>query len=286
MTSQRLVTVLTAQMQPVAFDPQSSLDKLERVVRIACESFPAVDLMLFPELFVSGVDPFASESPPGYEKEVAEPIPGPTTERLAKIAQLEGRFLMAGSMFERDREDLYNTAVVFSPNGELVAQHRKVFPWRPWEKLSRGTGLTTFDIEGKGRFGLMICYEGWFPEVARGLALKGAEAILQPSATTTPDREEELVLARANAIVNQCYVLNVNGATTIGGGRSVGVDPEGRMLFEGGSGEELIPEVIDLARSTTVRERGTRGMNPVLHEIQDAPADFIRTYAATLRIEV
>jgi formamidase len=273
-------------MQPVAFDPQASLDKLERVVRIACESFPAVDLLLFPELFVSGVDPFARESPPGYEKEVAEPIPGPTTERLAKVAQLEGRFLMAGSMFERDREDLYNTAVVFSPDGELVAQHRKVFPWRPWEKLSRGTGLTTFDIEGKGRFGLMICYEGWFPEVARGLALKGAEAILQPSATTTPDREEELVLARANAIVNQCYVLNVNGATTIGGGRSVGVDPEGRMLFQGGSGEELIPEVIDLARSTTVRERGTRGMNPVLHEIQDAPADFIRTYAATLRIEV
>jgi formamidase len=78
-----------------------------------------------------------------------------------------------------------------------------------------------------------------------GLALLAAEAILQPSATTTPDREEELVLARANAIVNQCYVLNVNAATMIGRGRSIGVDPDGRVHFEGGSGEELIPEVID-----------------------------------------
>jgi formamidase len=281
-TSQRLVTVLTAQVHPVALDPQASLDKLERVAQMACGSFADLDLLLFPELFCSGVDPFAQESPRGYERDVAEPIPGPATDRLAKIAQQEGCYLMAGSMYERDGDDLFNTAVVFSSEGELVARHRKVFPWRPWEKLARGTELTTFEMESRGRFGLMVCYEGWFPEVARGLALRGAEAILQPSATTTPDREEEVVLARANAIVNQCYVLNVNAATTIGGGRSIGVDPEGRVLFEAGSGEELIPEVIDLARAETVRARGTRGMNPVLREIQDAPVDFKRTFAAAL----
>jgi len=83
-----------------------------------------------------------------------------------------------------------------------------------------------FDIPGVGRLGLMICYDGWFPEVARGLALQGAEIIFQPTLTTTPDCEEEFVLARANAIANQCFVVNVNAATTIGGGRSIGVDPE------------------------------------------------------------
>jgi formamidase len=78
-------------------------------------------------------------------------------------------------------------------------------------------------------------------------------------------------------------VINVNAATTIGGGRSVGFDPEGRRLFEGGSGEELILEVIDLARSETVRKRGTRGMNPVLQELREAPPEFVETYARTLR---
>ena len=70
------------------------------------------------------------------------------------------------------------------------------------------------------------------------------------------------MLARANAITNQCYVINPNAVVTIGGGRSIGVDPEGRVLFEGGSGEEFMPEVLDLDRVQTVRERGTQGVEP------------------------
>ena|ERR671918_765567 len=279
MDAQRPVTILTAQVRPVPYDPEGCLDKLERVVRVAVESFPRADLLAFPEYFVSAEDPFTGQAPPAYARRIAEPIPGPATERLGKVAQRVGRYLMAGSMYELDGQDLYNTALAFSPDGDLVARHRKVFPWRPWEEVARGEGFTTFDVPGKGRFGLMTCYEGWFPEVCRGLALLGAEAILQPSATTTPDREEELVLARANAIAHQCYVLNVNAATTVGGGRSVGVDPEGRILFQGGSGEELILEVIDLGRAASVRERGTRGMNPVLREFREAPAGFLRTFS-------
>jgi len=115
---------------------------------------------------------------------------------------------------------------------------------------------------------MLICYDGWFPEVPRSLALRGAQVLLHPTLTSTPDREEELVLARANAISNQCYVLNVNGALDVGGGRSIGVDPEGRVLFEAGSGEELISEVLDLDRVRTVRERGTRGMNRLLWQLE------------------
>jgi formamidase len=116
---------------------------------------------------------------------------------------------------------------------------------------------------------MMICYDGWFPEVPRSLALRGAEVIMHPTLTSTADREEELVLARANAIANQCYVLNVNGALEVGGGRSIGVDPEGRVLFEGGSGEEYLSEVLDLDRVRTVRERGTRGMNRLLWQLAE-----------------
>jgi formamidase len=125
---------------------------------------------------------------------------------------------------------------------------------------------------------MLICYEGWFPEIVRAVALAGAEVIIQPSLTATPDREEELVLARANAICNQCYLINVNAATRFGGGRSIGVDPEGRVLFEGGHGEELFVEVLDLDRVTEVRKRGARGLNRVWQHFNDAPRVVFESY--------
>ncbi|HSH33633.1 MAG TPA: carbon-nitrogen hydrolase family protein, partial [Actinomycetota bacterium] len=154
--------------------------------------------------------------------------------------------------------------------GRLVARYRKIFTWRPFEPYAVGTEAPpVFSIPNIGKVGVMICYDGWFPEVVRGLALRGAEVILHPTLTTTPDREEELVMARANAIANQCYVINVNASVEIGGGRSIGVDPEGRVLFEGGSGEEFFSEVLDLDRVATVRDRGTRGMNRLLWQLQE-----------------
>lgn len=70
----------------------------------------------------------------------------------------------------------------------------------------------------------------WFPEVARTLAWMGTEIILQPTMTPTSDRELELVLARTNAIFNQCYFVSLNSVGPYGGGRSLIVDPDGRIL--------------------------------------------------------
>jgi formamidase len=237
---------------------------------------------VFPELYLSGEDPFTRDEPQGYAEEVAEPIPGPTTDRIGKLAATAKRWIAAGSLLERADEGIFNTAVVFSPTGELVARHRKIVPWAPFEKTVPGGALTVFDIPGKGRVGLMICYEGWFPEIARGLALKGAELIVQPSLTTTPDRAEELVLARSHAIVNQCFVVNVNGVATIGGGSSIAVDPEGRVLFEAGGGEEFLVEVIDMERVSQIRERGTRGLNRVWKHFNDAPPALLDGYRELL----
>jgi formamidase len=111
--------------------------------------------------------------------------------------------------------------------------------------------------------------------VARGLALQGAELIAQPTATTTPDREEEVVLARANAIANQVYLFNPNMVSTFGPGRSVGVDPEGRVLFEGGAGEELFVEVVDLERVAEIRRRGTRGITRPWQHFLEGPLDAV-----------
>lgn len=274
----RVLTILAAQVGPVAFNVSATLDKFEEEVRTVTREFPQVDLLVFPELYLTADDPFTGRDPREFVEEAAEAIPGPITERVAKVAARAGRWIVAGSILERTEDGVYNTALVFSPAGELVGRHRKLFPWRPWEATSPGDGPTVFDLPGLGAVGLMTCYEVWFPETARGLALAGAELLLQPSLTTTPDRDQEIVLARAAAIANQCYVLNVNAAPTIGGGRSIGVDPEGRLLFEGGAGEEFIIEVIDLDRTTLVRERGTRGLNRVWQHFLEAPPGVFEPY--------
>lgn len=274
----RELTVLGAQTGSIPFDPDATLVRFEDEVGRFAATFPHVDLMAFPELYLSAEDPFGPHEPRGYARDVAQPIPGPTTDRIAKAAADARCWIAAGSILERSDAGIHNTAVVFSPSGELTALHRKLTPWAPWERTVPGDSLTYFDIPERGRVGLMICYEGWFPEIARGLALAGAEAILQCSLTATSDRTEELVLARATAITNQCYVVNVNGTATLGGGRSIVCDPEGHVLFEGGAGEEFFIETIDFDRATSVRRRGTRGLNLLEKHLRESPGAVFEHY--------
>jgi formamidase len=272
----RILTVLSAQVAPVAWDPPATLDRFEEHVRMARRAFPDADLMIFPELYLTAVDAFTDGGADEWERRVAEEVPGPLTDRVGKIAARAKRWIVAGSINERSGERIHNTAIAFSPEGALVAAYRKLFPWRPYESVDPGDEpAPVFEIPGKARVGLMICYDGWFPEVARGLALQGAELIAQPTATTTPDREEEVVLARANAIANQVYLFNPNLVSTFGEGRSVGVDPEGRLLFEGGAGEELFVEVVDLDRVAEIRARGTRGISRPWQHFLEGPLDAV-----------
>ena len=273
----RILTVVAAQVRPVRFDPAATLEKFDEEVGTIRRMLPDADLYVFPELYLTGEHPFV-RWPKGFD-ENPQPIPGPLTRAVGRIAKRVGRWIVAGSIVEQDGDDRFNTAVAFAPSGRLVARYRKVFTWRPFERYATGTEVPpVFSIPGIGKVGMMICYDGWFPEMARGLALRGAEVILHPTLTTTPDREQELVMARANAIANQCYVINPNAIVTIGGGRSVGVDPQGRVLFEGGSGEELIPEILDLDLVRAVRERGTHGLNRLLKHIREAPASIFEPY--------
>lgn len=277
----RILTVVAAQVRPVPFDAAATLEKFDDEVGMLRRTLPDAGLYVFPELYLTGEHPFTSGASRGYEASLPQPVPGPLTRSVGKIAARAKRWIVAGSMVERSGDRTYNTAIVFAPSGRLVARYRKVFTWRPFEPFDRGVEAPpVFRIPGVGRVGVMICYDGWFPEMARSLALRGAEVIAHPTLTTTPDREEEMVLARANAIVNQCYVINPNAAVTVGGGRSVGVDPEGRVLFEGATGEEFIPEVLDLDRVSTVRSHGTRGLNRVLAHAKDVPAAVLDAYGA------
>ena len=91
----------------------------------------------------------------------------------------------------------------------------------------------------------MICYDLWFPEVARDLVNLGAELILVPTMTTTGDRSQEQVISRATSIMQQCYVVSCNGVGYGGVGGSVIVDPDGNVLQKSGGSPCLQTAVID-----------------------------------------
>jgi predicted amidohydrolase len=165
---------------------------------------------------------------------------------------------------------VYNTALAFSPHGELAAHYRKIFPWRPYEPYDPGDRFVVFDIPEAGRVGFSICYDAWFPELTRHLAWMGADLVLNPVQTTTPDRAQELVLARANAIVNQVFVASLNVAGPFGVGRSIVVGPEGDVLAESpDAAPATLALTLDLDEVAETRRRGTAGVNRMWEQFRD-----------------
>lgn len=214
-------------------------------------------LIVYPEIHLfgtEGTDMLAA---------AAEPLDGPLIAALGEVARSVDAWLVPGSVCELgENGELFNTAPVFAPDGRLVASYRKIFPWRPFEKYTPGDEFVTVDIPDVGRLGLSICYDAWFPEVSRHLAWMGADVIVNVVKTTTEDRSQELVLARANSIVNQVFTVSVNCAGPVGKGRSLIVDPEGTVLQETpGAAPDVLCQHIDFGAVAAVRERGTAGTN-------------------------
>ena len=236
---------------------QSQVEKTKR-------NFPWVDMIVVGELAS-----FGSKS------SNAESLPGKTERSYRDLAREQGVWLIPGSIYEKDGDRIYNTALVINPDGELVARYRKQFPFYPYEKgISAGNESGVFDVPGVGRFGLSICYDQWFPETTRQLAWMGAGVVLCPTMTNTIDRELELTIARANAVMNQCYFFNINVAGTLGNGRSIVVAPDGSILHEAGAETEIIPVEVDMALLNRVRERGTMGLGQVLKSFRDSEIEF------------
>ncbi|MED5814901.1 carbon-nitrogen hydrolase family protein [Mycolicibacterium sp. 050232] len=214
-------------------------------------------LIVYPEIHL-----FGTESSDTLAV-AAEPLDGPLIAALGQVARDADAWLIPGSVCELGSDgEFFNTAPVLAPDGRLVASYRKIFPWRPFEKYTPGSQFVLADIPDVGRLGLSICYDAWFPEVSRHLAWMGADVIVNVVKTTSEDRGQELVLARANSIVNQVFTVSVNCAGPVGKGRSIIVDPEGAVLQE--SSDEtpgVLCQHIDFGAVAAVRERGTAGTN-------------------------
>jgi len=112
--------------------------------------------------------------------------------------------------------------------------------------------------------GLCICYDLWFPEVIRDLVWQGAEVVLIPTLTSTQDRRQELILCRAAAMMNQCYIVSVNGLNPGGIGQSVIVDPEGNVIQQANQLPENMIAMLNLDRVSQVRTYGTCGVSRAL----------------------
>jgi predicted amidohydrolase len=280
----RALSLAALQTAPVPRDPEATLGLLAGRVRALRATVPHAQLAVFPELHLSAPPP-ALEEHSGYGREAAVEIPGPLTQALGRIAAESEIWLVPGSVYELGPDGrMHNTALVLAPDGELVARYRKVFPWRPHEACAPGDEFVTFDIPDVGRVGLAICYDGSFPETFRQLAWMGAEVVLQVNLTTTSDREQELVMARANAIFNQLYVVSLNAATPAGVGRSLIADPEGLVRVAAGAGEEILTDVLDLDQVDRVRRYGTAGVSRMWEQmLREGPDIELPMYGGTVR---
>ncbi|WP_142057760.1 carbon-nitrogen hydrolase family protein [Pseudarthrobacter sp. B4EP4b] len=257
---QRILPLVAAQARPrLVGEPVSAFAD---EVKAALEAQPHSKLVVFPELHL-----FGDENPDLQRTEIlqasAEPLDGPRVKELKQLAKDLNIWLVPGSVCERGPEgQLFNTQLVLSPEGELAGYYRKIFPWRPFEPYDPGDKFTTVDLPGIGMVGLNICYDAWYPEVSRQLAWMGADVILNVVKTTTPDRKQELILAKANAIVNQVFMVSVNCAGPTGQGRSIIVDPEGNSLAEAQDEKpQLLTAELDLAAVDRVRTHGTENLN-------------------------
>ena len=212
--------------------------------------------------------------------DLAEPIPGPSTDFYGKLAK-EHDIVIVTSLFERRAPGLYhNTAAVIERDGTIAGQYRKMhIPDDPayYEKFYFTPGDLGFHTiqTSVGRLGVLVCWDQWYPEAARLMALQGADLLIYPTAIgyESSDTEEEqerqreawTTVQRGHAVANGLPVISVNrvgyepdpsGVT--GGiqfwGSSMVVGPQGEFIYRAGiDGEERKVVEIDLAHSEHVR---------------------------------
>ena len=204
--------------------------------------------------------------------EVAEPIPGPSTTFFGQLAKECGVVLVT-SLFERRAPGLYhNTAVVLEKDGTIAGKYRKMhIPDDPgyYEKFYFTPGDLGFKPidTSVGRLGVLVCWDQWYPEAARLMALQGAELLIYPTAigfdpNDTPDEQQRQRMAwqtvqRGHAVANGLPVVTVNRVgweEALFWGTSFVAGPQGELLYEAPADKEEQAVVeVDLGRSEQVR---------------------------------
>jgi N-carbamoylputrescine amidase len=265
------LTVGLVQMR-CAVEPEANLERALALVRRAADEGARV--VCLPELFCSQY--FCQRQDPAVF-DLAESIPGPSSERLARAAR-EAGVVVVGSLFERRTAGVYhNTAVVLDADGRMLGIYRKMhIPDDPlyFEKYyftPGDLGFQAFDTRF-GRLGVLVCWDQWYPEAARLTALRGAQLLVYPTAIGWHPREKPEfgqaqhqaweLMQRAHAIANGVFVAAVNrvghegsadGGLEFWGGSFV-CDPFGVVIRRAADdAEEVVVAECDLRRIEDVR---------------------------------
>lgn len=275
--------------------PAANLDAIEAGLREAAAA--GARLILLQELH-NGAYFCQHESVQEFDR--AESIPGPSTERIGRLAE-ELKLVVVASLFERRAAGLYhNTAVVFDQSRAIAGKYRKMhIPDDPafYEKFYFTPGDLGFEPiqTSLGKLGVLVCWDQWYPEAARLMALAGAELLLYPTAIgwdpadeaaeKARQRDAWITVQRGHAVANGVPLLACNRigfeSAPDGGrglqfwGSSFVAGPQGEMLAQAGTEQrELLVSDIDMARSEHVRR-----IWPFLRDRRiDAYGDLLRRY--------
>ncbi len=266
---------VSAVQQPCDEDRQTNLDfSIAKIHEAAANN---ADLVVLPELHLG---PYFCQSEDYNNYNLAQPIPGPTTETLSGVAKELG-IVIVSTIFEKRAPGLYhNTAVVFDKDGSIAGKYRKMhIPDDPgfYEKYYFTPGDLGFKpIETSiGKLGVLVCWDQWYPEAARLMALAGAELLIYPTAIgwdpeDSPEEQQRqldawITIQRSHAVANGIPVISCNRIgfelapnSTTGinfWGNSFIAGPQGDIITSANDSEtKLLSCTIDRARAERVRQ--------------------------------
>lgn len=228
----RIVRLASIHHRPAGLSPRKNCEEFEPLIAKAAQS--RADLVVLGETI-------PSVNVKQQPHEVAERIPGPTTEYFGQLSKKHSLHIVL-SLYEREQHLVYNTAVLLGPNGQLIGKYRKVcLPHGEVEKgIAPGKDYPIFDTS-IGKIGMMICYDGFFPEVARQLTNNGAEIIAWPVWGCNPK------LAIARACENHIYIVSSTFMAPKDNWMISAIyDPSGKPLASADVWGEIVVAEVDL----------------------------------------
>jgi predicted amidohydrolase len=255
------MSILKVGCLQLKLNKSNNIDHIIRSIDKACKDYPNLDLVVLSELAVGGAG--AKDSEHTLDKYV---------NLFSSIAEDKGIWLIPGSFYEKVGDKIYNTAPVFNPDGELVTKAKKIYPWLPYEEnVDSSSDICVFNIPDKGIIGVHICYDLWFPETSRELALNGAELIINPTLTPTKDREIETIMVRSTSAQQQSYYIDINSCGEQGCGMSIATDPHGEILHLSQNEEDIFIIDVDFNFANRTRKKGFMSLGQNLKSFRDNP---------------